>query len=327
MKITEMISAYSGMIFGKTDYWHPEMKASQNINEESISDYYVDTRTKYSYPAKIDDKGIPILEVNGEECYYPVTVAQYALGNFDMYYDTKEENYLDVVKQCADWFVSEIKEVEPGLWGYINDPISTEYPLEGEWFSCLSQGQAMSVLARYYSVCKDEKYVEVAKRLLKSFEVLSENKGVLAYLNGDFFYEEYPSNPPSYVLNGVIFAIWGVLDLYIVTKNKKAKELYDKGVICLKNNISTYDIKGLGWSRYDLFDFKIKNITSIFYHKLHIEQLKAMYTLTSEDIFKSYATRWEKRRRNVFIYCIATIYKIMHKITVKKNSVYVKSIK
>lgn len=327
MKIIEMISAYSGMIFGKTDYWHPEMIVSKNINEKNIEDYYVDTRIKHSYPAKLDDKGIPILEVNGEEFYYPVTVAQYALGNFDMYYDTKEEKYLSIVKQCADWFVTKIKNVDSELWGYINAPASTEYPLEGEWFSCLSQGQAMSVLVRYYSVCKEEKYIKTASLLLKSFEVASKNKGVLAYLNGNYFYEEYPSNPPSFVLNGFIFAIWGLLDLYIVTKSDKAKELYDRGVACLKDNIALFDMKILGWSRYDLFEFKIKNITSIFYHKLHINQLKAMYILTSEEVFNKYALRWEKKSKNIFIYFLATSYKIIHKISVKSSSVYVKSVK
>lgn len=327
MKISEMIAAYSGMIFGKKDYWHPDMVASNNISDKSINDYYVDTRAKNKYPAKLSDEGIPILEVDGKDTFFPITIAQYALGNFDMYYDTKDQKYLDIVEKCSNWFVRELEEVKPNLWGYAIERTVPVYDINDKWISCLAQSQVMSVLVRYYSVCKKEEYLETAFKLLDSFKVLSKDKGVLAYLNNGCFYEEYPSDKPSLVLNGFIFGLWGLLDLYIVSGSVQAKGLYDEGVKTLKENIQLYDIKKLGWSRYDLYDFKIKNITSIFYHKLHINQLKAMYELTGEEIFKSYYVRWEKRKNNIIIYLVATLYKIVHKISVRNKSVYVKSVK
>lgn len=326
MKISEMVVAYSGMIFGKTDYWHPDMVVSNNISDKSICDYYVDTRAKNEYPGKLSEEGIPILEVDGKETFFPITIAQYALGNFDMYFDSKDEKYLKIVELCADWFVREIKEFKPGLWGYVIERGIPVYNIEGNWISCLAQAQVMSVLVRYYSICKEEKYLEIACKLLDSFKVSVKENGVLAYLNDGYFYEEYPSNPPSYVLNGFIFGLWGLLDLYLASGNAEAKQLYDKGVKTLKDNIQLYDIKKLGWSRYDLYDFKVKNITSIFYHKLHINQLKAMYMLTGEKIFKDFYVKWEKQQNNKAIYLFATIYKIVHKISVRNKSAYVKSI-
>ena len=327
MKISEMVAAYSGMIFGKTDYWHPDMLTSNNISDKSISDYYVDTRSKHDYPGKLSEEGIPILEVDGKETFFPITIAQYALGNFDMYFDTKDEKYLKIVEKCADWFVREIKEIKPGLWGYVIERAVPVYNLGSNWISCLAQAQVMSVLVRYYSVCKEEKYLEMSCRLLEAFKVSSKENGVLTYLNNGYFYEEYPSNPSSFVLNGFIFGLWGLLDLYKASGNEEAKQLYKKGVKTLKENLPLYNINKLGWSRYDLYDFKVKNITSIFYHKLHIYQLKAMYELTGEEIFKHYYERWEKQKNNMVIYLFATIYKIVHKISVRSKSVYVKSIK
>lgn len=327
MKVKEMISAYGGMIFGKNDYWHPEMIASQSVIKDKIGEYYIDTRAKSNYPGNCDENGIPLVNVNGKDSYIPVTIAQYALGNFDNFIDTNDEKYIAVVKRCADWFIDNINELGINNKGYVHDNNQEIYGIKAPWFSALAQAQAMSVLSRYYKYSNDKKYLDTALELLKSFEIEVNNGGIFNLLNNGYFYEEYPSKTPSYVLNGFIFSLWGLLDLYIVSGNIRAKELYDKGVITLEDNIQLYDIKGISWSRYDLYPFKIKNITSIFYHKLHVEQLKAMYRLTDSEIFKVYYVKWEKASKNIIKYIIATSYKILHKLSVAKGSTYVPSIK
>lgn len=326
MKIKEMVSAYGSMIFGKNDYWHPEMIASSKISKDRIGEYYIDTRAKSNYPGNYDENEIPLVNLNGKDTYIPVTIAQYALGNYDKFIDTNEEIYIKIVKKCADWFIENIRELGINNKGYIHENSQEIYKIKAPWFSALAQAQAISVLSRYYNYSKEEKYLNIALELLESFEVKVINGGIFNLLNNDYFYEEYPSNIPSYVLNGFIFAIWGLLDLYIVSNNEKAKELYDKGIITLEKNINLYNIKWLNWSKYDLYPFKVKNITSIFYHKLHVEQLKAMYRLTGNDIFKVYYTKWEKSSKNIIKYLIATVYKIIHKLSVAKGSTYIPSI-
>ncbi len=327
MKVKEMISAYSSMVFGKNDYWHPEMFASSKIKKDKIGEYYVDTRAKSEYPGNYDENEIPLVNLNGEDTYIPVTIAQYALGNYDRFIDTNDIKYIQIVKKCADWFIDNIIELGINNKGYIHNNNQEIYKIQAPWFSALAQAQAISVLSRYYNYSKDKKYLDSALELLKSFEVNVADGGIFNLLNENYFYEEYPSKTPSYVLNGFIFSLWGLLDLYIVSNNSKAKELYDNGIITLKNNIHLYNIKWLGWSRYDLYPFKIKNITSIFYHKLHVEQLKAMYRLTDLDIFKFYYSKWEKSSKNIIKYLIATSYKVIHKLSVAKGSTYVPSIK
>jgi heparosan-N-sulfate-glucuronate 5-epimerase len=34
-------------------------------------------------------------------------------------------------------------------------------------------------------------------------------------------------------------------------------------------------------------------LTSKAYHRLHIEQLKALYEMTGDDIFKNYSDQWQ----------------------------------
>jgi len=45
------------------------------------------------------------------------------------------------------------------------------------------------------------------------------------------------------------------------------------------------------WSLYHIGD-GMKNPATIPYHKLHIEQLKAMYDITGQKIFQEYADKW-----------------------------------
>ncbi|MBZ9687623.1 D-glucuronyl C5-epimerase family protein [Clostridium estertheticum] len=326
MNILQMVKAYGSLIFGKQDYWHPDMLVNKNCSLNKIDQYYVDTKSKHNYIGKMDENNIPLLEMDGTYYYFPVTIAQYALGNFDKYIETKDRKYFDVVIICAEWFVTNIQETSKGVYGYVNDYDKMTYGLHKPWLSSLSQGQPMSVLARCYSVTKDKRYLDVCEKLLKSFEVKSQDKGVLALLNSGYFYEEYPSKEPSFVLNGLIFSLWGLLDFNIVSDNKKAIELYNKGEKTLYDNLMLFNIKGIKWSRYDLYNFKIHNIASVFYHKLHIEQLKSMYILTNKDVYREYYTAWEKSKNNIFVYIIATLYKIVHKLSVRNQSNYVPSI-
>ena len=53
--------------------------------------------------------------------------------------------------------------------------------------------------------------------------------GVAAELDGGYFPEEYPSIPHSYVLNGALFALWGLHDVAVALDDPAARELLDDG--------------------------------------------------------------------------------------------------
>ena len=132
-------------------------EGKQKADSKLIRDYYVDTRPKCWYPGIVDEEGIPLVEIDGKTYYSPVTIAQYALGNFDMYTDTNEEKYINVVKKCADWFVENTINIKEDIFGLAIEWDNQIYNLPKPWISALAQGQAISVLARYYSYSK--KYI------------------------------------------------------------------------------------------------------------------------------------------------------------------------
>ena len=56
-------------------------------------------------------------------------------------------------------------------------------------------------------------------------------------------------------------------------------------------------------------------MTSPFYHKLHIAQLKAMYQITNIDIFKEMSLKFEKyeskKINRIRAFCVKGIQKIL----------------
>ena len=326
MNILEMVKAYGGMVFGKTDYWHPDMNMNSELSLGELRKYPVAMFTKADYFGKFDQNKIPLVQVDNDLCYLPVTIAQYALGNYDRYLDTRNPESLKALMICADWFVDQLVECRPKLWGWQNEHDKDIYVLKKPWLSALSQGQALSVLARAYQEVHQAKYLETALLALKAFFVPIEQGGLVARLDEGEFFEEYPSTIPSFVLNGFIFALWGLWDLFLVSESAEAKERYEVGLKTLKEHIKDYKI-GWGWSRYDLYPFQITDIASIFYHKLHIQQLRAMYRLTQYEPFIKIAEAWERGQHNKLAYTLATGYKVIHKLSIRRKSSYVPNVK
>lgn len=329
MNLLQMIKAYYGLVFDKTDYWHPEMKANRSVSssEDSPGKYPVDISAKACYPGSFDEQNIPLVLLDGELRYIPVTIAQYALGNYDQYLENGQAEYKEKLIQCADWFVDNLVEHCNGVWGWEHTYDNQLYNLKKPWLSALAQGQALSVLARAYLEMNKSIYLETGIKALKAFFVPVADGGLIARLSGGDFFEEYPSEVPSFVLNGFIFALWGLRDFHLVSSNSEARERYQTGLKTLRDCLSEYNIGWLNWSRYDLFPFRVSNITSIFYHKLHIQQLLAVGLLTNDKYFEKLAASWQRSRKNPLVYLLATGYKVIYKLSVRRQSYYVPTIK
>nr|CAG4635983.1 EOG090X0272 [Eubosmina coregoni]SVE69666.1 EOG090X0272 [Eubosmina coregoni] len=165
------------------------------------------------------------------------------------------------------------------------------------WYSAMGQGQAMSLLMRAYFRSGQRQYLEAAINGMKPFSVPSSEGGVRAYfLNQYPFYEEYPTIPPSFVLNGFIYSLIGLYDVMSLAPKESAGDaqlLFDQGMQTLKKLLPLYDT-GSG-SVYDLRHFTLglaPNIARWSYHSTHINQLHLLSTIDSDSILSSVAERW-----------------------------------
>jgi heparosan-N-sulfate-glucuronate 5-epimerase len=136
----------------------------------------------------------------------------------------------------------------------------------------------------------DERYAEAARRALRPIGVLSADGGASAPLDDRPFPEEYPTDPPSFVLNGAIFALWGLRDVAVGLGDGEAARAFEAGVDALAESIPRWDTGR--WSRYDLFPHRVTNVASRAYHELHVAQLEAMNELAPRTELAAAAERF-----------------------------------
>ncbi|KTF91257.1 hypothetical protein cypCar_00003491 [Cyprinus carpio] len=170
--------------------------------------------------------------------------------------------------------------------------------LEPGWYSAMAQGQAMSTLVRAYLMTKDDTYLKAALRATGPFKLPSEQHGVKAvFMNKYDWYEEYPTIPSSFVLNGFIYSLIGLYDLAQTAGEKlgrDAGQLYSKGMESLKVMLPLYDT-GSG-TIYDLRHFILgtaPNLARWDYHTTHINQLQLLGTIDNSPIFRDFVKRWK----------------------------------
>ena len=174
----------------------------------------------------------------------------------------------------------------------------------------MAQGEAISVLVRANLLTDKSKYVEVAEKALKPFNISAKQGGFVNMFNGFPVYEEYPSPDKTVaVLNGFIFSLFGLYDLTLYNNNN-AKLLFDRGVNTLNNILKFYDLNY--WSQYYLFDYPNNYPASFTYHLLVIEQLKALYILTGNKNFFEYSEKWSKQGRSIINKLRVLFFKITY---------------
>jgi heparosan-N-sulfate-glucuronate 5-epimerase len=147
--------------------------------------------------------------------------------------------------------------------------------------------------------------------------VPSSRGGVAAMLHGGPFFEEYPTDPPSFVLNGALYAIWGCRDVAVGLDDTEALALYEEARDVLAANVSQYDLGY--WSRYDLFPHPTVNVASLAYHKLHIDQLRAMALLSPGSGFSQVAERFARYRRSPACVTHASVRKVAFRLAVPRT--------
>lgn len=273
-----------------------------NISHDSqLNAYYQDlTPAIYHFEHNsmggFDENGIPYLVDKNGKHYSIVYVIQYALINHDlMLKGIDVENKKQIIRRCLDWLEEKSENYLDALvW---RSEANEQYQLPKGWVSAMYQGQAISLFLRAYQLFGIEKYLTIAEKTFEYFKYDYSEGGVKRIdENGFIWFEEYPSKQPSLVLNGFIYTFFGMYDLYRVTKNEKAKELYDECVKTLENNLHKYDV--WYWSVYDQLK---RELVSYYYQKnVHIPLMDVMYCLTDKILFKEYAEKWTRNLNSSF---------------------------
>jgi len=315
--LRRIFQAYLGSGISQLSFWHGKPKVNNKKDYKKIGQYYMPFLYKAKYKGYFDKNGVPLLDYRGKigKQYNPIAIAQYGLGHYNLYKKEGDKKNLKKAIKQADWLVDNLEKNKKGVFVWMHH-FDWEYRegLKAPWYSALAQGQGISLLIRAYKETNKDKYFKSAKTAFISLNT-SIDKGGVQFIDQDnnVWLEEYiVSPPPSHVLNGFIWTLWGVYDFYLLTKDSDAKKLFNNCIKTLKQNLKRFDI-GF-WSLYDLSPTFLKTIASTFYHKLHIVQLEILYKITNENIFLKFKKKWQRYENNIFYKTLALIYKIIFKI-------------
>jgi hypothetical protein len=309
-----IFSAY--LLGGKSHltFWHETPAENPRASLTELGEYFMPFTTKANYQGAYDQSGIPQLDYHGSIGlqYNPIAIAQYGLGNYNLWRSSNDPDRRRKFFLVADWLVANLEQNRQGLAVW-NHHFDWEYrdTLKAPWYSGLAQGQGISLLVRAHKESTQREsnaagYLDAAQRAFASFQHSIADGGVaFTDASGDLWFEEYIVSPPTHILNGFIWALWGVHDYFLATKDASAQDLFVRGVRTLLHNLNRYDL-GF-WSLYEQSGTRLPMVASAFYHKLHIVQLRVMHRLTGEKAFLAVADRWEgytqsrvKRARALF---------------------------
>jgi heparosan-N-sulfate-glucuronate 5-epimerase len=271
---------------------------TEDVHAARLGQYYLvfdEEELKRSFEFHFDAKGIPVIPTHVDVeprrlHYYPITIGQYALGVFHTWLRSGREQDQGRFLCLADWFVEH--QAEDGCW-YAHTDVPA-YRLRAPWPSAMAQGRGLSVLMRAWQCTSKEKYIQSARRALDAFSMPIERGGITGACDGRVTYEEYPAQPAPHVLNGMLFALFGLWDLLRAHPHDTcAKALFEHGVATVEALLPRYDTGW--WSLYDLYHLEVagpRNPCTAHYHDIHVKQLRVMHAITDRDAFGAIARRW-----------------------------------
>lgn len=206
---------------------------------------------------------------------------------------------------AADWFVA--NQDSSGGWGVgVERKVADgRLSLPAGWYSAMGQGHALSLLSRAYLRRGEERYLEAAEKALAPFGKLASAGGVRNVFFSHPWFEEYPTTPGTFVLNGFMYSLIGLHDYAQLEKSSPsppssftssfatASALFQEGLTSLKALLPLYDT-GSG-SMYDLRHVALNtppNLARWDYHAVHVYLLKWLVAITGDKGLDQVADRW-----------------------------------
>jgi hypothetical protein len=296
-----------GLLLLSKSYWHKEQAVGRFFSPLRLDGYFNDLTQKTKWPGITDKNGMPLVKtLSGRYIYNPVTIFQKALGHWDIWIGSNRQDKVQYKEflNVADWALNTMDG--NGGWPVwpkiLKDSISQ--------YSAMAQGQGISVLVRAFSATGKKEYLKSAERSLGLLLKDAYEGGTSRRADRGLIFEELPLRKPNTILNGYIFALFGLYD-FILTKNERfVKSALDNSLNALADSIAKYNA-GF-WSFYD----SAGNLASPFYHKLHIAQLKGLEMAFPENHSEFTKTRviFEKQYSNYFNRLRAVTIKVFQKI-------------
>ncbi len=223
--------------------------------------------------------------------YHPIRIAQFALHRFQIWNVTRDPQARADVLAQADWLRD--KQQLSGVRGIYKFEFPwRKYGAFGEWSSAMAQGEAISVLLRAHTLEPYSGYDEGASRAALPFRRDIREGGVVWKDGDDVFFEEIANEHAPHVLNGCIFALWGLWELWKTTGDSWQGSLVERCVDTLERRLPAYDTGW--WTLYSLMRSAsgIPHVATLKYHQFHVAQMHVLARMFGRAAFEDAAKRW-----------------------------------
>ena len=274
---------------------------SHDTTDTTPSHYYLgcDSRPRNTSLPR-DANGIPMVKYwfLPTPVYNPTSVANDAIFSYETWLHRTSDTdpaakiaRADFLNEAA-WLKDHGMDGQgrlPYEWDLTRRDYNTTRVFRHPWYSAMAQGLAISTFARAYSETGDTSYLDAAKLAYHPFEHDVADGGVTT--GGGKWFEEYPDS--FHVLNGSIFAMLGVYDLWRLTGDQEYKSAFDVAVDNLATNLPRYESHGA-----ILYELYANHYSLPDYYILGNFQLEALSFLTGDTRLWDTAKRWETQFRS-----------------------------
>jgi hypothetical protein len=247
-------------------------------------------------PTAVHDRyGVPMRIINGYRRYHPVGLAGLGLKYLSSYRRTKDQLFLDraermaaglerikVVARGAIWFPYRFTFTMHGNPTWVNRP---------PWYSGMAQGYALAFFVRLWEQTRDPRYRTLADETYDSLRSLGRrsNPWVSRVDGGGYLWiEEYPQQLDR-TLNGYMFALFGVYDYFVMTKDRGlySADRHESTGALLRGGITTIKtFAGTFRNRDGVSDYCLAHhYRNPKYHPVHIRQFRQLERITGDPWF------------------------------------------
>jgi heparosan-N-sulfate-glucuronate 5-epimerase len=291
------------MFRGKS-YYHQPQRTGRMFQAGAVRGYFNDLTGKTNWGGRSDSDGLPLSKLsNGMQVYFPILLCQKALGHWDLWLMHAHSEDREDFLRIARWLALNQDSVGGwDTWGPLGQPRQYRY-------SAMTQGQAASVMVRAYQLTHDPNFEAGCRCAMALMWKPVQDGGVCFYESDNAFLEEFPSDHRDTVLNGWIFALFGIYDYLLEFPDEQVKAFYSLCHASLIRSLSDFDTGY--WSYYSS---GTKRLASPFYHRLHVSQLEALRRVATEKTLDRTQEQWTGYERNRIYRSWAVVRKGIQKL-------------
>jgi glycosyltransferase involved in cell wall biosynthesis len=272
--------------------------------------YHLYSDTLFLDDQQLDGHGVPLkcYRLHGPQ-YNPLFVAWWGLHHLERAARERDERHLGVFMTQLGWLKANAVARTDGavVWPCYFDWPEGRAVLRAPWVSAMYQGVVISALVRGFRLGGDAKLLELARAAVQVFTRDVADGGVRTYEGGRVLYEEYPAFPLPRILDGFLFALLGLHDLYMETRDEAIHRLFADGVQGLASHLEWWSHRGK-WSWYGAHGY----LSPPHYHALNRALLVVLSRLSGETKLRAVAQAWapdrlsRRERAELFVTFVVT---------------------